>query len=177
MSFLIIIVSLVIIGAFWRQILKGSLISLFTLLVVIIFLFSFFNKNASAEEKPLENRCYESDHRFDEQVEFFAEGYKIIVSNHPLGDIESCASDHDYIKIFDASDNKIFELKSDEWWAQHDFLPRLIINYSDNSSNEYSKHLYNQLKILEPDVKYYIANEWMGSCGGCETFHQISFKN
>ena len=54
MSFLIIIVSLVIIGAFWRQILKGSLISLFTLLVVIIFLFSFFNKNASAEEKPLE---------------------------------------------------------------------------------------------------------------------------
>ena len=177
MGFLIVIVSLVIIGAFWRQILKGSLISLFTLLVVIIFLFSFFNKNASAEEKPLENRCYESDHRFDEQVEFFAEGYKIIVSNHPLGDIESCASDHDYIKIFDASDNKIFELKSDEWWAQHDFLPRLIINYSDNSSNEYSKHLYNQLKILEPDWKYYIANQWRGTCGGCETFHQISFKN
>ena len=86
MSFLIIIVSLVIIGAFWRQILKGSLISLFTLLVVIIFLFSFFNKNASAEEKPLENGCYESDHRFDEQVEFFAEGYKIIVSNHPILD-------------------------------------------------------------------------------------------
>ena len=61
--------------------------------------------------------------------------------------------------------------------AQHDFLARLIIYYSDNSSNEYSKHLYNQLKILEPDWKYYIANQWRGTCGGCETFHQISFKN
>ena len=72
--------------------------------------------------------------RFDEKVEFFAEGYKIIVSNHPQGDIKDCASDHDYIKIFEPSGNKVFELKSDEWWAQHDFLPRFIINYSDDSS-------------------------------------------
>jgi len=177
MSFLIIIVSLAIIGAFWRQILKGGLISIIALLVVIIFLFSFFNKNVLADEKSSENGCYESDHRFDEEVEFFSEGYKIIVSNHPQGDIKDCASDHDYIKIFEPSGNKVFELKSDEWWAQHDFLPRFIINYSDDSSKEYLKDLYDQLKIIEPDWKYYIANEWMGSCGGCETFHQISFKN
>jgi len=173
MSFLIIIVSLAIIGVFWRQILKGGLISLIILLVVTAFLFSF----VLAEEKSSENRCDERDHRFDEKVEFFAEGYKIIVSNHPQGDIKDCASDHDYIKIFEPSGNKVLELKSDEWWAQHDFLPRFIINYSDDSSKEYLKDLYDQLKILEPDWKYYITTEWRGSCGGCETFHQISFKN
>ena len=173
MSFLIIIVSLAIVGVFWRQILKGGLISLIILLGAITFLFSF----VLAEEKSSEIRCYERDHRFDEKVEFFAEGYKIIVSNHPQGDIKDCASDHDYIKIFEPSGNKVFELKSDEWWAQHDFLPRFIINYSDDSSKEYLKDLYDQLKILEPDWKYYITTEWRGSCGGCETFHQISFKN
>jgi len=173
MSFLIIIVSLAIIGAFWRQILKGGLISLIILLGITTFLFSF----VLAEEKTSENGCYERDHIFDEKVEFFSEGYKIIVSNHPDGDIKDCASDHDYIKIFEPSGNKVFELKSDEWWAQHDFLPRFIINYSDDSSKEYLKDLYDQLKILEPDWKYYIANQWKGACGGCETFHQISFKN
>lgn len=165
------------IGLFWRQIIKGGLISLITLLILTLILYYFFSNNVVAEEKPLENGCYESDHRFDEKVEFSAEGYKIIVANHPQGHIKNCASDHDYIKVFNSSGIKIFELKSDEWWAQHDFLPRFIINYSDDSSKEYLKHLYDQLKILEPDWKYFIANEWMGSCGGCETFHQISFKN
>ena len=50
------------IGLFWRQIIKGGLISLITLLILTLILYSFFNNNVVAEEKPSENGCYERDH-------------------------------------------------------------------------------------------------------------------
>ena len=76
MSFLIIIVSLAIIGVFWRQILKGGLISLIILLVVTAFLFSF----VLAEEKSSENGCDERDHRFDEKVDELNQEADLLIS-------------------------------------------------------------------------------------------------
>ena len=55
MIILIIIVSLILIGLFWRQILKGGFISLIVLLILSIVLFSFLNKYANAEDLIYEN--------------------------------------------------------------------------------------------------------------------------
>ena len=55
MIILIIIVSLILIGLFWRQILKGGFISLIVLLILSIVLFFFLNKYANAEDLIYEN--------------------------------------------------------------------------------------------------------------------------
>ena len=52
MTALLVIISLILIGFFWRQILKGGLISMVVLLILALILFSFSNKYANAEDLP-----------------------------------------------------------------------------------------------------------------------------
>ena len=51
MTVLIIIITLVLIGMFWRQILKGGLISIIILLILSLIAYFFFSYSAIAEKK------------------------------------------------------------------------------------------------------------------------------
>ena len=116
MSVLIILVSLVIIGCFWRQIIKGGLISLITLLILTLILYSFFNNNVVAEEKPLaiDKPC---SNTYYNQAYLFGKKIQKLVSNEDLEGLAELIEEDSYPYKVEYLLSRNFKEHFDQEWV------------------------------------------------------------